>query len=939
MSNIQITQTVSNGMINLRVTWNQPTSDRPIQHYEVQYRKQGVSRWTSITPNPTTRQTTIRNVDKGSVFNVQVRGVSDVGSGQWRSATSQMTNRGVNIITNLAKYICYIYIYFTVPSQVSNIQITQTVSNGMINLQVTWNQPTSDRPIQHYEVQYRKQGVSRWTSITPNPTTRQTTIRNVDKGSVYNVQVRGVSDAGSGQWRSATSQRTNRGVNIITNLAKYICYIYMYFTVPSQVSNIQITQTVSNGMINLRVTWNQPTSDRPIQHYEVQYRKQGVSRWTSITPNPTTRQTTIRNVDKGSVFNVQVRGVSDVGSGQWRSATSQMTNRGVNIITNLAKYICYIYIYFTVPSQVSNIQITQTVSNGMINLQVTWNQPTSDRPIQHYEVQYRKQGVSRWTSVTPNPTTRQTTIRNVDKGSVYNVQVRGVSDAGSGQWRSATSQRTNRGVNIITNLAKYICYIYMYFTVPSQVSNIQITQTVSNGMINLRVTWNQPTSDRPIQHYEVQYRKQGVSRWTSITPNPTTRQTTIRNVDKGSVFNVQVRGVSDVGSGQWRSATSQMTNRGVNIITNLAKYICYIYIYFTVPSQVSNIQITQTVSNGMINLQVTWNQPTSDRPIQHYEVQYRKQGVSRWTSVTPNPTTRQTTIRNVDKGSVYNVQVRGVSDAGSGQWRSATSQRTNRGVNIITNLAKYICYIYMYFTVPSQVSNIQITQTVSNGMINLRVTWNQPTSDRPIQHYEVQYRKQGVSRWTSITPNPTTRQTTIRNVDKGSVFNVQVRGVSDVGSGQWRSATSQMTNRGVNIITNLAKYICYIYIYFTVPSQVSNIQITQTVSNGMINLQVTWNQPTSDRPIQHYEVQYRKQGVSRWTSVTPNPTTRQTTIRNVDKGSVFNVQVRAVSDVGSGQWRSATSQRTHGGMNIISNLICLIVCVSNTYVCFQFHHK
>ena len=105
------------------------------------------------------------------------------------------------------------------------------------------------------------------------------------------------------------------------------------------------------------------------------------------------------------------------------------------------------------------------------------------------------------------------------------------------------------------------------------------------------------------------------------------------------------------------------------------------------------------------------------------------------------------------------------------------------------------------------------------------------------------------------------------------------------------------------------QYICTV----TVPSQVGNIQITQTISNGMINLQVTWNQPTSDRTIQRYEVQYRKQGVSSWTSVTPNPTTSQTTIRNVDTGSVYNVQVRAVSDVGSGQWGSAISQRTYRG--------------------------
>ena len=104
----------------------------------------------------------------------------------------------------------------------TNIQFTQTVSNGMINLRVTWNQPTSDRLVQHYDIWYRIQGISSWTSVTPNPTTRQTTIRNVDKGSVYKVRVRAVSDNGSGWWRSATSQRTYRGsYNIIQILVLY----------------------------------------------------------------------------------------------------------------------------------------------------------------------------------------------------------------------------------------------------------------------------------------------------------------------------------------------------------------------------------------------------------------------------------------------------------------------------------------------------------------------------------------------------------------------------------------------------------------------------------------------------------------------------------------------------------------------------------------------
>ena len=109
-----------------------------------------------------------------------------------------------------------------------NININQTVSNEMINLQVTWNQPTTDRPVQRYEVQYKRQGISSWTSVTPNPTTRQTTIRNVDKGSVYKVRVRAVSDVGYGQWRSATSDMSDRGKLINFQYMLTCCYIYKF---------------------------------------------------------------------------------------------------------------------------------------------------------------------------------------------------------------------------------------------------------------------------------------------------------------------------------------------------------------------------------------------------------------------------------------------------------------------------------------------------------------------------------------------------------------------------------------------------------------------------------------------------------------------------------------------------------------------------------------
>ena len=77
---------------------------------------------------------------------------------------------------------------------------------------------------------------------------------------------------------------------------------------------------------------------------------------------------------------------------------------------------------------------------------------------------------------------------------------------------------------------------------------------------------------------------------------------------------------------------------------------------------------------------------------------------------------------------------------------------------------------------------------------------------------------------------------------------------------------------------------------------------------------MTWTAPWSDRPITKYQVQYRRSGATSW--ITKDVTSRFTTLENLSAGTRYQVQVRAVSDIGTGPYSDMRTQITHQGMNV-----------------------
>ena len=111
-------------------------------------------------------------------------------------------------------------------------------------------------------------------------------------------------------------------------------------------------------------------------------------------------------------------------------------------------------------------------------------------------------------------------------------------------------------------------------------------------------------------------------------------------------------------------------------------------------------------------------------------------------------------------------------------------------------------------------------------------------------------------------------------------------------------------------------------ISLTAPSRVSGVSVTRTMESGTSALRVTWTTPQSDVNILEYQVQYRRSGTTSWSSATPlsgSPPATSTILTELDAGTEYKIRVRAVSELGDGEWSVEQTERTFD-----SELLCII---------------
>ena len=94
------------------------------------------------------------------------------------------------------------------------------------------------------------------------------------------------------------------------------------------------------------------------------------------------------------------------------------------------------------------------------------------------------------------------------------------------------------------------------------------------------------------------------------------------------------------------------------------------------------------------------------------------------------------------------------------------------------------------------------------------------------------------------------------------------------------------------------------------PSQVTDVSLLKVMQQGRPALVVTWTPPQTDVNISVYQVQYRRSGSILWGSqVTISGSCpancTSTVLTGLDAGTEYNVRVRAVSELGAGEWCGA----------------------------------
>ena len=128
---------------------------------------------------------------------------------------------------------------------------------------------------------------------------------------------------------------------------------------------------------------------------------------------------------------------------------------------------------------------------------------------------------------------------------------------------------------------------------------------------------------------------------------------------------------------------------------------------------------------------------------------------------------------------------------------------------------------------------------------------------------------------------------------------------------------------------------CHSNISLTVPSRVSGVYVIKTVESGTSALIVNWTTPQSDVNISQYLVQYRRSGTPFWSSqvtISGSPPVNFTVLTGLDAGTEYNIRVRAVSELGYGNWSVEQTERTFD-----SEPLCTIYCynVHGTFSIFR----
>ena len=910
----------------LEVTWDAPSDGgSPITAYDVQYILTSqdetiVNNWTLKDNAWTSTSGALKylaiSLEADEEYDVQVRAVNSTGDGAW-SDTATGTPRAKP----------------AAPASVS-------LAFGDKTLTVTWDEPDGNATITDYDVRHRDLPSGSWSEerLSGPPSNLEHEITGLTNGVEYEVQVRALNVAGEGPWSTPALKETPRRVP----------------------ETPDISGEPGNG--NITLTWETPDDGGDdITRYDLQYVRSDVpdadkdTRWIVINSfvAPGVVMFELSGLENGKSYDVQILARNDVGPSDWSGPVVETPH--------------------TIPSSPVISTIVNSADPGTSELTVTWTAPhKGGAEITRYDLRYIQSDAedksdANWTTKTGIWTsgTLEYDLEGLPKGVEHDIEVRAVNKAGEGGWSTTYSQTplTAPGAPALESLEEDDEELTATWKAPGDGGGTAIAG------YNLR-------------YIETEAPDKADAHWTeeAFDMSSTDLEHTIDNLTNGTEYDVQVQAVNSRGDGLW-SGTLQATPRtipGAPTLNALTPGKRILTLQWTAPSDNGGATITSydlqfkesddedipanwdevspiwasgdleygfkpldngtgydiqvrayneagegpwsnkesatpreapgapkigSVTPGNAELTVTWAAPNDDGgdDVSSYNLRYIRTGATpqqkdddaAWTpkAEVGTPTNRADTITGLDNGVEYDVQVQAVNTAGGGGW-SDTETGTPR-------------------TTPDAPS----ISTLNSGDQSLTVLWSRPNNGgATITSYDLRYILESEdetddANWTvedSVwTSGPL--EYDLDGLTNGDQYDVQMRAVNSAGEGPWSG-----TRRGT-------------------PETIPAAPTVDSPEADNRALKVTWSPPTDTGggTLESYDLRHiRNDATDRadanWTVISPagSLTNREYTITGLSNGVLYDVQLRAVTDVDPGPWSSTSSgtPRTTPGPVVIDLL-------------------
>ena len=272
---------------------------------------------------------------------------------------------------------------------------------------------------------------------------------------------------------------------------------------------------------------------------------------------------------------------------------------------------------------------------------------------------------------------------------------------------------------------------------------------------------------------------------------------------------------------------------------------------------------------SVTSLAVEWPEPDNGGPpITTYNLRFKTQGGPTWTPRNNLGTVLKTTIPNLTQGTTYEVQVQAVNDEGTGDWsRSGTGAPGNPGPNVLPEFGE---------------SPPVTRQVDENSPAGVDVGGPVTATDEGTITYDLE----GADR-TAFTIDRANGQISTTGAgydhEAKSSYAVTVTATDDRGGVSRLDVTIE--------VRDLPE----------APNEPGSLAVTAA---SPISLHVVWTAPadnTGRPPIARYQVQYRTPPeTGSWQEWGHAGTALSTTITELESGTLYEVQVRAINDDGPG---------------------------------------